>query len=69
MFDLVPSSTPTSFNHLGVKGAGESGIVGAVPAVHNAIVDALSHLGVVHIDLPCTPRRVWDAIEEALGSS
>ena len=65
MFDLEPSSTATSFNQLGVKGVGESGIVGAVPAVHNAVVDALSHLGVKHVDLPCTPERVWRAIEEA----
>jgi carbon-monoxide dehydrogenase large subunit len=53
---------PTTTNPLGVKGAGEAGSVGALPAVANAIVDALSVLGVRHIDMPATPERVWRAI-------
>jgi len=55
--------TPTPVNPLGVKGIGESATIGSTPAVQNAVVDALSHLGVRHIDLPCTPERVWQAIQ------
>ncbi len=54
--------TPSPHNALGAKGVGESGPIGAVPAVQNAVVDALAHLGVDHIDLPLTPQRVWAAI-------
>jgi aerobic carbon-monoxide dehydrogenase large subunit len=49
-------------NPLGAKGIGESATIGSTPAVQNAVVDALSHLGVKHVDLPCTPERVWRAI-------
>jgi len=59
------TETPTDLNPLGVKGIGESGTIGSTPAVQNAVVDALSHLGVAHIDLPVTPERVWRAIREA----
>jgi carbon-monoxide dehydrogenase large subunit len=52
---------------LGAKGIGESGAIGSTPAVHNAVVDALAHLGVRHVDLPCTPERVLRAIREAGG--
>ena len=62
-FEIVPSATATSFNQLGFKGVGESGTVGATGAVHNAVIDAVSHLGVEHLDLPCTPERVWLAIQ------
>jgi carbon-monoxide dehydrogenase large subunit len=54
-------------NPLGVKGIGEAGTIGSVPAVLAAVVDAVSHLGVRHIDLPATPERVWAAINEARG--
>jgi carbon-monoxide dehydrogenase large subunit len=64
-FELVPMETPTPLNELGFKGIGESGTIGATPAVQNAVVDALAHLGVRHIDMPATPRRVWSAIQEA----
>ncbi|HET7574574.1 MAG TPA: hypothetical protein VFJ99_05615, partial [Solirubrobacterales bacterium] len=47
------------------KGIGESGTVGSMPAVQNAVVDALSHLGVRHLDTPLTPERVWRAIRAA----
>jgi carbon-monoxide dehydrogenase large subunit len=57
--------TPTPMNELGAKGIGESGSVGSTPAVQNAVVDAVSHLGVRHIDMPCTPERVWRAIQSA----
>lgn len=53
---------PTSRNPLGVKGVAEAGTVGAPAAVQNAVVDALTHLGVEHVDQPCTPERVWRAI-------
>ena len=64
-FELALSGRATRVNSLGVKGVGESGTIGATPAVHNAIVDAVTHLGVEHIDLPCTPQRVWQAIQAA----
>jgi carbon-monoxide dehydrogenase large subunit len=68
--DLPPleasnTETPTPLNPLGAKGIGESATIGSTPAVQNAVVDALSHLGVRHIDMPCTPARVWSAIEAA----
>jgi len=56
---------PTNTNPLGVKGAGEAGNVGALPAVANALVDALSPLGIRHIQMPATPERLWRAIREA----
>jgi carbon-monoxide dehydrogenase large subunit len=56
---------PTKTNPLGVKGCGEAGCVGAMPAVANAVVDALSVYGVRHIEMPATPERVWRAIKEA----
>ena len=59
------TETPTPLNPLGAKGIGESATVGSTPAVQNAVVDALSHLGVRHVDLPCTPQRVWTALQEA----
>jgi aerobic carbon-monoxide dehydrogenase large subunit len=64
-FELIPMETPTPANPLGAKGIGESGTMGATPAVQNAVVDALSPLGIRHIDMPATPQRVWAAIQEA----
>jgi aerobic carbon-monoxide dehydrogenase large subunit len=64
-FELLTSETPTLGNPLGVKGIGEAGTIGATPAVHNAVIDAVSHLGVRHIDMPMTPERVWTAIQKA----
>jgi carbon-monoxide dehydrogenase large subunit len=52
-------------NPLGVKGVGETGTIAAPPAVINAVVDALSHLGVTDVPMPATPERVWRAIQEA----
>ena len=54
--------TPTDRNPLGAKGVGESGTIAAPPAVQNAILDALSPLGVTHIDMPCTPEKIWQAL-------
>ncbi|UAL31618.1 xanthine dehydrogenase family protein molybdopterin-binding subunit [Nocardioides rotundus] len=63
--DAHSTETPTPYNELGVKGIGEAATIGATPAVQNAVVDALAHLGVRHIDIPCTPLRVHRAIAEA----
>ena len=62
---IEDNPVPTSTNPLGVKGAGEAGTVGSLSAGVNAIVDALSHLGIRHIDTPCTSYRVWRAIQGA----
>jgi carbon-monoxide dehydrogenase large subunit len=64
-FELADSQTPTSYNPLGAKGIGEAGTIGATPAVQNAIIDALAHLGVRHIDMPATPLRVWQELQAA----
>jgi carbon-monoxide dehydrogenase large subunit len=64
-FELADMATPTSYNPLGAKGIGEAGTIGATPAVQNAVVDALAHLGVRHIDMPASPQRVWQALESA----
>jgi carbon-monoxide dehydrogenase large subunit len=58
---------PTKTNPLGVKGAGEAGAVGAMPAVANALADALFPLGIRHVGMPATPERLWRAIREAGG--
>ena len=61
-FETSNTQTDSPRNPLGAKGIGESGTIGSTPAIQNAVVDALSHLGVVHIDMPCTPERVWAAL-------
>jgi carbon-monoxide dehydrogenase large subunit len=66
-FELVSSETPTSYNPLGAKGIGEAGTIGATPAVQNAVIDAVAHLGVRHIDMPTSSMRVWSAINAARG--
>jgi CO/xanthine dehydrogenase Mo-binding subunit len=63
-WELVAQETPTPMNPLGVKGIGESGTIGATPAVQSAVIDALSHLGVRHLDLPLSPERVWRALAD-----
>jgi carbon-monoxide dehydrogenase large subunit len=68
-FELAEMQTRTSYNPLGVKGIGEAGTIGATPAVQNAVVDAVAHLGVRHIDMPASPQRVWRAIRDANGNS
>jgi carbon-monoxide dehydrogenase large subunit len=67
-FETAFTETPTPLNTLGVKGIGEAGTIGSTPAVHNAVCDALAHLGVRHVDMPATPERVWEAIQSAGGS-
>ena len=66
-FEVSNTETDSPRNPLGAKGIGESGTIGSTPAIHNAVVDALSHLGVTHIDMPCTPERVWRAIRDHSG--
>jgi carbon-monoxide dehydrogenase large subunit len=68
-FELVDMATPTTRNPLGVKGIGEAATIGSTPAVQNAVVDALAHLGVRHVEMPLTPQRVWQAINDARGAS
>jgi carbon-monoxide dehydrogenase large subunit len=64
-FEVSNTETPSPRNPLGAKGIGESGTIGSTPAIHNAVVDAVRHLGVSHIDMPCTAERVWQAIQAA----
>ena len=64
-FHVASNPVPTKTNPLGVKGAGEAGCVGAMPAVANALVDALSVYGIRHVEMPATPERLWRAIQEA----
>jgi aerobic carbon-monoxide dehydrogenase large subunit len=68
-FELASMETPTTYNPLGAKGIGEAGTIGATPAVQNAIVDAVAHLGVRHVDMPATPMRIWRAIQAASSSA
>ena len=67
-FELAPMETPTFANALGAKGVGESGTIGSIPAVYNAVVDALAHLGVRHLETPATPERIWRALQAAGAS-
>jgi carbon-monoxide dehydrogenase large subunit len=64
-FETERTQTPTDRNPLGAKGIGEAGAIGSTPAVWNAVIDAVSHLGVRNIDMPTTPQRVWEAISSA----
>jgi carbon-monoxide dehydrogenase large subunit len=64
-FEAANTETPTPLNALGAKGIGEAGAIGSTPAVQNAVVDAVSHLGIRHLDMPLTPEKVWAAIRAA----
>ncbi len=64
-YELDRTVTTTTVNPMGAKGAGEAGTIASTPAVANAVVDALSHLGVKHVDMPYTPERVWRALQNA----
>jgi aerobic carbon-monoxide dehydrogenase large subunit len=66
---LGSTETPSPSNPLGVKGVGKVGTIGATPAIANAVIDALSPLGIRHLNLPFTPERVWRAIQEKGGGS
>jgi len=63
-FETDKTITPSPHHPFGAKGVGESPTVGAPPAIANAVVDALSHLGVKHLDIPLTPEKVWRAIHK-----
>ncbi|MCQ0987620.1 xanthine dehydrogenase family protein molybdopterin-binding subunit [Jiella marina] len=65
MFDFKTRNVPSTTNALGIKGAGEAGTIGAAPAVMNAVADALRPAGVTQIDMPATPLRVWQALQDA----
>jgi len=67
-FETDRTETPSPVNTLGVKGVGEAGTIGATPAIGNAVIDALRPLGVTFVNLPYTPMRVWQAIQEAKGA-
>jgi carbon-monoxide dehydrogenase large subunit len=56
---------PTKLNPIGAKGAGEAGTVGALPAIVNAVLDALAPLGVKHIEMPTTSQRIWQAMRDS----
>ena len=64
-FETDRTVTPSPVNPLGVKGAGEAGAIASTPAVANAVLDALKPFGIVHLDLPLTPQRIWNAIQDA----
>jgi carbon-monoxide dehydrogenase large subunit len=68
-FELDRTETPSPVNSLGVKGVGEAGTIGCTPTVTGAVLDALAPLGVKWIDMPLTPMRVWNAIQEAKGGA
>ena len=63
-FEVSHLETPTWANELGAKGIGESGTIGSIPAVYNAVIDAVSHLGVTHLETPLTAEKVWRAIHD-----
>jgi carbon-monoxide dehydrogenase large subunit len=63
-FELDRTVTPTSRNPLGAKGIGEAGTIGSTPAIVNAVVDALSHLGVTHVDMPTKPEKIWRILHD-----
>ncbi|HEX6402810.1 MAG TPA: xanthine dehydrogenase family protein molybdopterin-binding subunit [Pseudonocardiaceae bacterium] len=63
------TETPATSNPLGVKGVGEAGTIASTPAVVNAVLDAVRHLGVTDIEMPCTPQRVWRAVQSAQGAA
>jgi carbon-monoxide dehydrogenase large subunit len=68
-FELADMATLTTYNPIGAKGIGEAGTIGATPAVQNAVVDAVAHLGVRHIDMPTSPMRVWRALQAARSAA
>jgi len=64
-FEVDRTVTPCPHNPLGVKGAGETGTIASTPAIVNAVIDALSPLGITDLPMPLTPSRVWAAIQQA----
>ncbi|MBP2369538.1 xanthine dehydrogenase family protein molybdopterin-binding subunit [Pseudonocardia parietis] len=68
-FDTGTVVTPATSNPLGVKGVGEAGTIASTPAIVNGVLDALRHLGVTDVEMPCTPQRVWRAVQDARGAA
>ena len=62
-FETFETVTPSPHHPIGAKGVGESATVGSPPAIVNAVVDALKPFGLRHMDMPCTPARVWAAMQ------
>jgi len=67
MIKVVSHPVPTKSNPLGAKGCGEAGTSGGLPSVSNAVIDALSGYGIKHLEMPMTPARIWQAIQDAKG--
>jgi carbon-monoxide dehydrogenase large subunit len=65
LYETNRTETPTPYNAMGVKGIGEAATIGSTPTVVNAVVDALSHLGIHHLDMPLTAEKVWQALQTA----
>ena len=63
-FDRISMETPTPLNSIGAKGIGESGTIGSTAATQNAVIDAISYLGIDHLDMPLTPQKIWAAISD-----
>ena len=68
-YETERTQTPSPLNPLGAKGIGESGAIGSTPAIWNAVVDAVAHLGVDNVDMPASPQRVWQAIQDARAAA
>jgi carbon-monoxide dehydrogenase large subunit len=66
-FTTDRTETPATGNPLGVKGVGEAGTIASTPAIVNGVIDAVRHLGVQQVEMPCTPQRVWRAIQDGQG--
>jgi len=66
-FTTDRTETPSTTNPLGVKGVGEAGTIASTPAIVNGVIDAVRHLGVEQVEMPCTPQRVWRAIQAGQG--
>ena len=67
-FNVDRTETPATSNPLGVKGVGEAGTIASTPAVVNSVIDAVRHLGVTEVEMPCSPQRVWRALQQAKGA-
>jgi carbon-monoxide dehydrogenase large subunit len=63
-YEMGCTVTPSPSNPMGIKGCGEAGTIGATPAIANAVIDALSPLGIKHLDLPLVPEKIWKAIRD-----
>ena len=68
-FETDRTETPATSNPLGVKGVGEAGTIASTPAIVTGVLDAVRHLGVELVEMPCTPQRVWRAIQAGQGRS